>query len=511
VAGVAHFRTFVERAADLVASYGGSLSGEHGDGQARGELLTTMFGPEVVDAFRACKRLFDPEGTMNPGKVVDPFPLDGDLRLGADHEHRSGPTWFRYPDDDGSFSRAALRCVGVGNCRSDHGGVMCPSYRATRREEDSTRGRARLLFEMLDGGRRGGAIRDGWRSKAVLGALDLCLACKGCRSECPVEVDMATYKAEFLAHHFHHRLRPRSHYSMGWLPLVSAGASRAPGLVNALTHAPGLGRLAKVVAGIDRQRSVPSFATETFTTWMAGHRPTGDGRRGRVILWPDTFTNRFHPEVGRAAVQVLEDAGWEPFVPRQALCCGLTWISTGQLATARRVLGRTLAVLAPHLRDGTLVVGLEPSCTAVFRSDAFELLERSEDVERLRHQTVTLAELLTGHSPGWEPPRRKGQAVVQPHCHHQAIMHFGPDHQLLADVFADGVDVVEGCCGLAGNFGFEAGHHDVSVACANHALLPAISDADPSVTVVADGFSCRTQVEQLAGRRARHLAEVLAG
>ncbi|GGL14087.1 dimethylmenaquinone methyltransferase [Sphaerisporangium melleum] len=509
--GVRRFRSFIEDAADLVVSYGGSFSGEHGDGQARGELLPKMFGADLVRAFGGFKAIFDPDGMMNPGKVVDPYPLDGFLRLGVDYDHGDVPTHFAYPDDEGSFGRAVLRCVGVGKCRREHGGVMCPSYMVTRAEEHSTRGRARLLFEMLDGSARGGAVTGGWRSEAVHEALDLCLACKGCKSDCPVNVDMATYKAEFLSHHYQGRLRPRGHYAMGWLPVWAVLASRAPRMVNALSHAPVLDRLAKAAAGVDRRRTLPLFAPRTFQDWFAGHRPAGNGARGEVVLWPDTFTAHFHPDIAIAAVEVLESAGWRVSVPERAVCCGLTWISTGQLDLAKKALRRTLSELSPALRAGTPVVGLEPSCTAVFRDDIAGLFPDVEDARRLRAQTVTLAELLHHHTPGWRPPQVPRTALAQVHCHQHAVLGYAADRALLRDAGVD-LDVLDsGCCGLAGNFGFERGHYEVSEACAERVLLPAVRHAPAEAVVLADGFSCRTQIEQsdAGGRRALHLAQVL--
>ncbi len=516
VDGIATFRRFIERAADLVVSYGGSFSGEHGDGQSRGELLGRMFGPELVEAFGRLKAIFDPDNLMNPGKVVAPYRLDENLRLGASWTPRDYDSHFAYPDDDGRFERAVMRCVGVGKCRRVQGegeaggGVMCPSYMVTREEEHSTRGRSRLLFEMLEG-HADSPVTAGWRSTEVRDALDLCLACKGCKKDCPAEVDMATMKAEFLAHHYAGRLRPRAHYSMGWLPAAAQLASRAPGLVNAVTQAPLLRSLVTAAGGIDRRRRIPLFASQTLQAWMAGHDPGVSGLRGEVLLWPDTFTNHLAPGIGQAAVEVLEAAGWRVIVPTQPVCCGLTWISTGQLATARRVLRRTVDVLAPYLQRGVKVVGLEPSCTAVFRSDAGELMPGDRDVQRLRQQTVTLAELLRDHTDGWQPPRLGGQAIAQTHCHQHAIMGYDADQALLRDAGVD-LDVLDsGCCGLAGNFGFEAGHFDVSRACGERVLLPAVRSASAETLVLADGFSCRTQIEQGGtGRTPVHLAEVLA-
>jgi FAD/FMN-containing dehydrogenase/Fe-S oxidoreductase len=514
--GVAKYRRFMEQAADLVAAYGGSFSGEHGDGQSRGELLPKMFGAEIIRAFGQLKAIFDPDDRMNPGKVVAPARLDEHLRFGGSWSpHHTGELHFAYPEDDGSFVAAASRCVGVGKCRQHAhkgGAVMCPSYQATMEEEHSTRGRSRLLFEML-GGHPDSPITEGWRSTAVRDALDLCLACKGCKSDCPVNVDMATYKAEFLAHHYAGRLRPRSHYALGWLPMLAAAVSRAraAGVVNALAHAPLLPRLAARAAGLE-PREVPLFAGETLQQWWARRGGSRPGTRGVVLLWPDTFTNYFHPHIGRAAVELLEDAGWTVRIPTERMCCGLTWISTGQLHTAKKVLRRTIGLLAEHLHDGGLVLGLEPSCTAVFRSDAADLLPEDLDVGRLRKQTVTLAELLREHTPGWSPPRLDHvTALAQVHCHQHAVLGWDADRDLLSDAGADARQLESGCCGLAGNFGFEAGHLDVSVACAESVLLPAVREADQQAVVLADGFSCRTQIHELdsGGREAVHLAELL--
>ena len=511
--GIRRYREFAIAAAHLVVDYGGSLSGEHGDGQARGELLSIMFGDEVVAAFEELKRVFDPDNRMNPGKVVFPAGLDEHLRWGADYRPAEPATHFSYPSDDHRFSIAANRCVGVGKCRGDQSGVMCPSYRATGEEEHSTRGRARLLFEMLEGD----VITDGWRSTEVRDALDLCLACKGCRSDCPVNVDMATYKAEFLSHHYKRRLRPLSHYSMGWLPLLARMAMIAPIAVNALAHTPGLTSLLKRVGGIDAHRDVPRFAPERFTTWFH-RRPTPPSKpsRGPVVLWPDTFTNNFDTDIARAAVEVLEAAGFEVRVPERAVCCGLTWISTGQLDAAKHVLKRTLEVLKPALRESIPVVVLEPSCAAVFRSDLPELMDGDEDAHRLSKVTRTLGELLRERAPDWSPDtsnasKTQQSAIVQPHCHQHAILGTGDETEVLGSAGVDAKLLDAGCCGLAGNFGFERGHYDVSVACAEDKLMPAVRAADSATLVVADGFSCRTQISHLDKDRAPvHTAQVLA-
>jgi FAD/FMN-containing dehydrogenase/Fe-S oxidoreductase len=509
--GIEAFRRFMERAADLCVCYGGSFSGEHGDGQARAELLTKMFGEDLVRAFGELKAVFDPGNRMNPGKVAAPHRLDEDLRYGADWAPPSLETAFGYPHDDGSFSRAVSRCVGVGKCRRSEGGVMCPSYMVTQEEEHSTRGRSRLLFEMLNG-HRDGPIRDGWRSKEVLESLDLCLACKGCKSDCPVNVDMATYKVEFLHQHYKGRLRPRSAYAMGWLPLVARVVSPLSPVVNTVTSAPVTGRIVKALGGVDRRRDVPVFARQTLRGWWRRRAPQSGGDRGEVVLWPDTFTDRFHPHVGRAAVEVLEAAGWRVRIPEQWLCCGLTWISTGQLDVARRVLNRTVDALREHVRAGGLVVALEPSCLAVLRSDAAEFFPDDLDVERLRRQAVTLAELLHDHTPGWQPPQVERRALVQTHCHQHAVLGRDADAAVMEAAGLDVEELDSGCCGLAGNFGFEDGHYDVSMACAERVLLPRLREAPDEHVILADGFSCRTQIEQgRVGRTGLHLAEVLAG
>lgn len=504
--GVAKYRRFVTDAAHLVVDFGGSLSGEHGDGQSRGELLPIMFGDRVVEAFEKVKALFDPDNQMNPGKIVKPYRLDENLRFGTGYLPLEPATAFSYREDGHRFSHAAARCVGVGKCRGDESGVMCPSYRATGEEHHSTRGRSRLLFEMI----QGDVITDGWRSTEVRDALDLCLACKGCLSDCPVNVDMATYKAEFLHHHYRHRRRPMAHYTMGWIPLWARLAGVAPRAVNAVAHSPGIARTLKAIGGIDAHRDLPLFAEQRFARWWADERPPA-GHRGTVVLWPDTFTNNFDPAIARDAVEVLADAGFTVAVPPRTVCCGLTWISTGQLDVAKRVLRRTLRALRPALRVGTPIVVLEPSCAAVFRSDATNLLHGDEDAHRLAAQTYSIGELLRRKAPEWGAGKLGTHAVVQPHCHQHAVVHYDDEKHLLDDAEVDADVLDAGCCGLAGNFGFERGHYDVSVACAEDKLLPALREISDDTEVIADGFSCRTQIRALAdGRTPRHTVSVLA-
>ncbi|HWE25662.1 MAG TPA: FAD-linked oxidase C-terminal domain-containing protein, partial [Myxococcales bacterium] len=508
-AGIERYRRFVTAAADLVVSYGGSLSGEHGDGQSRAELLPRMYGPELVQAFREFKAIWDPRGRMNPGKVVDPYRLDENLRLGTSYRPRHVTTVFRYPgDDQGSFARATLRCVGVGECRRHDGGggTMCPSYMVTREEEHSTRGRARLLFEMLEGE----VITDGWRSKAVKQALDLCLACKGCKGDCPVNVDMATYKAEFLSHYYARRVRPRSAYAFGLIPRWARLASRMPKLVNALTQMPGVSGLAKLLAGVAPLRQIPRFADHTFVAWFAAREPRerlSDG--SNVMIWPDTFTNHFHPEIGEAAVRVLERAGYTVEVPRDWVCCGRPLYDYGMLSTAKRWLRHTLRVLRPALESGTPIIGLEPSCVAVFRDEMLGLFPEDPDAKRLAGQVVLLSEFVAGRTGALRSAPLRRNALVHGHCHHKAIMTMRDEVAVLRSLALDLTMPDSGCCGMAGAFGFEKAHYGVSMKCGERVLLPAVRAAPADTLIIADGFSCREQIAQATGRRALHLAEVL--
>jgi Fe-S oxidoreductase len=506
------YRPFVVAAAQLVGKYGGSMSGEHGDGRARGELLPYMYSPEAIDTMAAVKAVIDPGNLFNPGVLVDPRPVDADLRVPQARPLRTG-LGFAYRHDDGDLSVAVHRCTGVGKCRADttaSGGVMCPSFLATRDEKDSTRGRARVLQELANG-----TLVKGFGSAELASSLDLCLSCKGCSSDCPAGVDMATYKAEVLYQRYRRRLRPPAHYSLGWLPRWAKLAARAPGLANALLRNRPLSAVAKRLGGIDARRPLPAFAPSGFRDWFAT-RPARPGNPGApenprppVLLWVDTFTEHFAPEVGQAAVRVLEAAGYAVQLTSQPVCCGLTWISTGQLDGARKQLRRSLAALDAAVRAGVPIVGLEPSCTAVLRGEITELLPGDPRAAQVRAATRTLAELLAA-TPGWAPPDLDGvPAVAQPHCHHHAVMGWQPDAALLARAGAK-VDAVGGCCGLAGNFGVERGHYEVSVGVAQTALLPAVRHAPPGSVVLADGFSCRTQLDQLAHVTGIHLAQLLA-
>jgi FAD/FMN-containing dehydrogenase/Fe-S oxidoreductase len=501
--GVAHWRAFLNDAAELVTSFGGSISGEHGDGQQRAELLPIMFGANLVEAFREFKSIWDPDHMMNPGKVVDARPITSDLRLGPDFDPPLVETHFSFDADGGDFARATLRCVGIGECRREDHGTMCPSYMVTHEEKHSTRGRAHLLFEMMEGR----TLEDGWRSEAVRDALDLCLSCKGCKSDCPVHVDMATYKAEFLSHYYARRIRPRSAYAIGQIMYTARLAAKVPKLANALTHMRLTAKPLKWLAGVAPEREVPRFADQTFRTWFEQRR-TAPGPRGPVLLWVDTWNNFFTPEIAVAATRVLEATGYEVRIPKTQLCCGRPLYDYGFLRQARRFLDRTITALRADVRAGVPLVGLEPSCVSVFRDEPPNMLPRSRDASRLAEATVTLGELLRRDDV--DVPRTGGRALVHGHCHHKSVLDFGADVDVLRGGGVD-VEVLDsGCCGMAGSFGFEAEHYDVSLACGERVLLPAARSAEPDQMIVTDGFSCREQIRQATGRRALHLAEVLA-
>jgi FAD/FMN-containing dehydrogenase/Fe-S oxidoreductase len=504
--GIAKFRKFMEEAADLVVGYSGSISGEHGDGQARGELLPKMFGPELVQAFREFKSIWDPEWKMNPGKLIDPYKLDENLRLGAAYAPWEPKTNFKFLADHGSLAQATLRCVGVGKCRDHEGGVMCPSYRATREEEHSTRGRAHLLWEMT----QGEMIGDGWRSEEVKHSLDLCLACKGCKTECPVGVDVATYKAEFLSHYYEGRIRPRSAYSFGNIDLWARLASHAPGLANLTTQLPFLRDLSKLIAGIPRERSIPAFAPETFKSWF--HRRRNMARNPEappVLLWPDTFNNYFHPGTAKAAVEVLEAAGFRVIVPKANLCCGRPLYDHGMLDRAQTLLLQILDELSPEIEAGIPIVGLEPSCVAVFRDELLNLFPHDERAQALSRQTFLLSEFLEAFAKDFPLPQFDRKALLHGHCHHKSLMKMTAEESVLHRLGVDFQSPAPGCCGMAGSFGFEPDKYDLSIAIGELELMPAVRKAPPNWLIIADGFSCREQIAQGSPRHALHLAEVL--
>jgi FAD/FMN-containing dehydrogenase/Fe-S oxidoreductase len=503
--GIAKHRKFVEEAADLVVSYGGSLSGEHGDGQSRAELLPKMFGPELVQAFCEFKALWDPDWKMNPGKVVEPYKLDENLRLGAGYKPWEPQTHFQFPEDQGSLAQATLRCVGVGKCRHDEGGVMCPSFRVTREEEHSTRGRAHLLWEMT----KGDIIQNRWRDQHVKESLDLCLACKGCKSDCPVGVDVATYKAEFLSHYYESSHRPRGAYAFGHIDLWARLASKAPRLINLTTQLPFLRDIAKFVAGMPRERTIPAFAPQTFRQWFS-RREAHNVQGMPVLLWPDTFNNYFLPDTAKAAVKVLESAGYRVMLPKANLCCGRPLYDWGMLDRAKILLLKILDNLESEIDREISLVVLEPSCAAVFRDELLNLFPKDDRALRLSRRTFLLSEFLEKKATHFQLPKLSGKALVHGHCHHKSIMRMTDEESVLRKMGIDFHAPVPGCCGMAGSFGFEADKYETSIAIGELELLPAIRKASSDCLVIANGFSCREQIAQCTNRRAVHLAEVIA-
>ncbi len=505
--GVANYRSFMQEAADLVASYGGSLSGEHGDGQQKAELLEKQYGAELVEAMREFKRIWDPEWKMNPGKVIDAYRLDEYLKLGVDYHPARPQTTFGYAQDDYDFAHATLRCVGVGKCRVPHSEqVMCPSFQVTREEEHSTRGRARLLFEML----QGEVITDGWQSQEVYDALDLCLACKGCTNDCPVNVDMPTYKAEFLHHHFKsaRRWRPRYAYAMGFIDQAARLASKMPEVANLVTQTPVLRSLVRFAGGVDQHRPVPKFAPMTLQEWFRRRGGTANPHGRPVVLWPDTFNNHMHTDVGVACVEAIEAAGWQVVMPEGHVCCGRPLYDYGFLDAAQRYLDRSLDVLRDHVRAGTPVVGMEPSCLAVFKDELVKMMPHDEDARRLAENAYHFGEFFEHFDV--EPPHLDGKALLWGHCHHKATGGIDPEMRVLQDMGLDVTQANGGCCGLAGSWGFENGKYAISMECGEQGLLPAVRQADKHTYVVANGFSCKTQVKDAGvGRQALHLAQVM--
>ena len=504
--GVRTFRRFLEEAADLVVQYGGSISGEHGDGHARAFLYEKMFGPELVDGFRQFKQLWDPDNKLNPGKVVDPYPPEAFLKLGADYNPLPVKTHFHFPDDQGSLEKATQRCVGVGACRKTDAGTMCPSYQVTRDEIHSTRGRAHLLFEML----QGEVLKGGWRDQAVKESMDLCLSCKGCKSECPTNVDIATYKSEFLSHYYEGRPRPFNHYAFGFIDRWARLASFAPKLVNAINSSPVVSRVAKAMLQVAQQREIPKLAEEIFVSWVR-KQPAGSGPGREVVLFADTFNNYFRPSTARAAWEVLQRAGFAVHVPQtqEHLCCGRPLYDFGLLSAAKKYLQKVLHALEPYVNAGLPVIMLEPSCASVFRDELRGLFPHHGVAYRLRQQTFTLSSFLQTQND-YEPPRIPGRKVLlHGHCHHKAVLKFSDEEALLRRMGVELKSLDSGCCGMAGPFGFESANMAISQALGERVLLPAVRACGPETIVLTDGFSCHEQIAQNTNREPLHIAEVL--
>ncbi len=529
-AGVRNFRAFIDRAADLVLSFGGSLSGEHGDGQSRAALLPKMFGPELIHAFQEFKAIWDPANRMNPGKLSDAVrvydPIEN-LRQTPSVPGESPlefETHFVFAADGGSLERATERCVGVGACLNTKGGVMCPSYRATGEEQHSTRGRARLLWEMLSGALR----KEGFRSKAVHQALDLCLSCKACKTECPVAVDMTAYKSEFLAQRYKHRPHPLHHYIFGFADLLARLGSIFPALTNAVLTGPLTSPLVKRIVGVAQERKMPRLAARSYRKARStanetanvprplirqnAARPEGQLAPPQVVLWPDTWNNYYHPQTLAAAEKVLTQAGFKVQIPNTHICCGRALYDFGLLGAARAYLAKVFDRMAAEIDAGLPFIFLEPSCASVFRDEALELFPNNPRAQHMSKQVWLLADWLAAKAPDWVTGRLQGkQVILHGHCHHKAIFG-GPTNEIaLLKKAGAAVELINSsCCGMAGPFGFEADKIEVSKAIANLGLLPAVNSAAPATIIVADGFSCREQISQLGHREAMHFAEVLS-
>jgi FAD/FMN-containing dehydrogenase/Fe-S oxidoreductase len=531
--GIEKFREFIDRAADVVIAHGGSLSGEHGDGQSRAALLPKMFGPELMEAFREFKMLWDPDNRMNPGKLMDAVrvydPVENLRHVSAAGDspaHATLETHFVFARDNGSLARASERCVGVGACRNTVGGVMCPSYRATGEEQHSTRGRAHLLWEMLSGAMR----EEGFQSRAVYEALDLCLSCKACKSECPVQVDMAAYKSEFLAQRYKGRLHPLHHYIFGFADRLARFGSLTPALTNAILTGPITSPLIKHIAGVAQERQLPRLAAKSYQKARSspanpvqkpapaqkqshsGMRESTNDLPQTVLLWPDTWNNYYHPQSLEAAEEVLRLAGFHVEVPRGHICCGRPLYDFGLLTAARSYLAQVLDRMGPQINAGMPFVFLEPSCASVFKDELLEIFPNDPRAKRLSELVWLFADFLAARAPDFVKGRLEGaQVLIHGHCHHKAVFG-GPASEiaLLRQAGAKVEAIQASCCGMAGPFGFEADKFEVSKAIANQGLLPAVQSASPATIVVADGFSCREQISQLAQTKALHFAEVLA-
>lgn len=510
--GITKFHEFMSDAAKLVTAHGGSLSGEHGDGRARSALLSTMYSPQMRALFEDFKLAFDPQRVFNPGVLVFADATTEGLRMEPAQRANEIIPLQLFPRDNGSFTDAVNRCVGVSACRSMDD-AMCPSFQITHDEVHSTRGRARILSELF-------------RGETVTGedakeALDLCLSCKACASECPVNVDMATYKSEFLYDHYKGKPRPRVHYLMGWLPLLSHIAHRLPGvprLVNFAMHTPVLSTVVGRIGGVDTARPLISFAPESLQKWhrkrVEPERTIASGSAGTVVLWPDSFNNKLAPAPGIAAVEALELLGFEVIVPQEFVCCGLTWHSTGQLDMTRRMLEHSAKVFKPYLDEGLPVVALEPSCKVMLQHESAGQTA-DQEVARLAQATVSFAEIVAPRLAelveSGTIPSGAGSVLTQVHCHERALGDPQQSSLVLEALGFDEQQIETGCCGVAGNWGFEDGHAEMSMQLGERELFPRVRDhaSAKKGPVLADGFSCRTQVSQGTDETAKHLAEIV--
>lgn len=504
--GIEKYRQFLEEATDLVMEYEGSFSGEHGDGQTWSEFLPKMYGPELVESFREFKHIWDPENKMNPGKVIDGYKVDDNLRLRPYTTIHQPELNFSYAQDGGVFSRTTERCIGIGKCLQKDEGTMCPSYKVTGDEQHSTRGRAHLLHEMM----RGEVVRGGWRDEQVKESLDLCLACKGCKTECPVKVDVASYKAEFLSHYYKNKLRPLSAYLFGWIFRWARMASIFPPLFNFLMHAPALKQMIQSVGGMTSRRDFPKFARVSFRTWFEKRVPINNQGQKEIILWPDTFNNYFYPETAKKAVRILEAAGYKVRIPQKNFCCGRPLYDYGMLDLAKKYLKDIMGGLQSDIEKGIPIICLEPGCASVFKDELMNFFPEDQTAKKLSAQVFLLAEFLSRDLETLKKLKKSGlSAVLHGHCHQKSLTGMSSEEKLLSALGLDVEILKTGCCGMAGAFGFEKDHYEVSMKVAQTSLTPALEKAG-SLQVLTDGFSCREQVAHISGKKPLHLAEALA-
>jgi FAD/FMN-containing dehydrogenase/Fe-S oxidoreductase len=512
--GVDTFRAAMLEIGDLVTEFGGSLSGEHGDGLARSELLPRMFGVQMIEAFAEFKRIFDPDSMMNPGVIVKPHPLDSHLRVTPSYRPAQPETHFDFAAE-GGLAGAALKCVGIGKCRKTDAGTMCPSYMATREEAHSTRGRAHLLWEALSGN---GLLEGGLANSALKEALELCLSCKACKTECPAAIDMAAYKAEFFAQYYQDNRRPRDVRLFARIHELARIGAAAPHLANALSRAPVLRAMARRLLKVHPARELPRFAARTFRSWFAMRAGATDGRGGavdtnapEVVLFPDTFNNFFEPEVAIAATEVLERAGFRVVTPPDDLCCGRPLYDAGMFDRARWRLEQAMDTLAPLLARGAALVGLEPSCLLTFRDELPSLFPADPRAATLAARAMLLDEFLSREAPGFAAPVLKGRALVHGHCHQKSLAGMRGEMAILGGIGGLEVEAPDaGCCGMAGPFGYGAERFEVSRAIAERVLIPAVRQSAPDTMIVADGFACRTQIRHFCPeRKPLHLAQLL--
>lgn len=500
------YRAFIYEAAQLVISYGGSLSGEHGDGQARAELLDMMYGEKVVEAFAQFKAVWDPGNKMNPGKVVSAYRMDENLKAPIFEASKNPQTTFKFPQDNMQFSKALSRCVGLGKCRKNETGTMCPSFQVTQDESYSTRGRAFMLQEML----QGGVIKDSWRNEQIRESLEMCLACKACKTECPTNVDMATYKAEFMSQYYGQWRRPLKSYFFGHIHRWSKLGSSVPALANWMTHSSMGDKLVRNILQLAPQRKLPRLADSTFKKWFFKREIKDRKWVPEVILWVDTFNNYYRPETLKAAVFVLEKAGFQVRLPKTDICCGRPYYDQGMLTQAKHSLRKTLKKMLNPIRRGVPIVGLEPSCISVFKDEMLNLFPHDMLALRLSRQIFLLSDFLKNRAKGLEFEKLKGEALIQSHCHQNPI--FGDDSEkFFLNKSVEQVRYLDaGCCGMAGAFGYDAQKYDVSEKLANRVLLPAVNGCPKGSYIVANGYSCREQVEQLSDKKTFHLVEIMA-